>query len=74
MAAAMALGFYFVVRFVRGKGVWSYTIGAAALAWMFVIGLTRLYLGVHWCSDVVAGWALGTAWATLWAVLLLRRY
>jgi undecaprenyl-diphosphatase len=74
MAAAMALGFYFVVRYVRGRYLWSYASGAVALGCMFVIGLTRLYLGVHWCSDVVAGWALGTAWATLWAALLLRRY
>lgn len=38
---------------------------AAALLLSFLIGLSRPMLGVHWPSDVVAGWAFGLFWTLL---------
>lgn len=37
------------------------TVGAAVL-FAITIGLTRVYLGHHWFTDVLAGWVLGAAW------------
>lgn len=64
-----------VVRLVSDTRVRVYVMSAAILITV-AVGLSRIYLGVHWPSDVVAGWALGAAWASLsWlAVSILRAW
>lgn len=42
---------------------------AAGVGLVLVVGLTRMWLGVHFLSDVLGGWALGVAWSLLTALL-----
>ena len=55
-----------IVLLVKGRAL-RVTITFAGAALAGAIGVSRIYLGVHWMSDVVCGWAV----ASLWLVTLL---
>jgi membrane-associated phospholipid phosphatase len=46
---------------------------AAGIALVLIVGLTRMWLGLHYLSDVVGGWAFGLAW-TLGTALLFGAF
>jgi undecaprenyl-diphosphatase len=58
-------------RFVRQWRLKAYFL-LVAVALTFLVGLSRVYLGVHYPTDVLAGWTAGLAWAL--ACWLVARY
>ena len=51
---------------------WRWPVLAAAVAFVGLVGISRLYLGVHYPSDVLAGWAAGLAWVAGSYLVLFR--
>ena len=69
MAAALAV----TVVALLWRTPYRWPVLVLGVIYTLIMGLSRVYLGVHYPTDVLAGWALGVAWAAGVAVLLWER-
>jgi undecaprenyl-diphosphatase len=70
MAAATYLTLAVLIASLEPNRGTKAMVFVLALGLVAAIGVSRVYLGVHWPSDVLAGWSLGAAWAlAAWTVL-----
>jgi undecaprenyl-diphosphatase len=60
-----------VARTLRERWARIYIFAAAVLL-TFLVGISRVYLGVHWPTDVLAGWCGGAAWALVCMLIAQR--
>ena len=68
--ASMSLAAALVV--IAWSSRWRWPAIALATVYVLVVGVSRLYLGVHFPSDVLAGWCVAVAWVVVVAVVLDR--
>ncbi|MBD9368092.1 phosphatase PAP2 family protein [Xanthomonas sp. XNM01] len=53
---------------------WRWPVLVAATVFTVLVGVSRIYLGVHYPSDILGGWAAGLAWVVgLYLVLFRQR-
>jgi undecaprenyl-diphosphatase len=68
-AAYLTLG-ALLARVQKGRRLKLYFL-SVAVALTMLIGVSRVYLGVHWPTDVLAGWCIGSAWAlSCWLIAM----
>lgn len=72
-AAAVYTALALLLAGVVVRRAWRLALGTVTVAVTVLVAVSRLYLGAHWVSDVVAGTVVGAVWATvLWGSLTAR--
>ena len=63
--SALAAGFLFwATRRAHSPRV-ARVVGTCGMGWATAVGASRVYLGMHWSTDVLGGWLFAAVWLTL---------
>lgn len=65
-------GFLAFLLCYRQPAAWRYSVTLITAILIALIGFSRIYLGAHWISDVIAGFCLGLAWITVLAMVYIH--
>ena len=78
--ALMSMSFYGLLIFLVWENItnrfWKWLFTALLLLFILLIGFSRIYLRLHYFSDVMAGFAAGIIWLSLsiWSVRRMEQY
>ncbi|MEU6388365.1 phosphatase PAP2 family protein [Streptomyces sp. NPDC046939] len=67
------LALWLLRRYEAGPALWGAGLAISAVS-VLGVGLTRLWLGVHWPSDVLGGWLLGALTVALSTAAYEKRF
>lgn len=73
----VSMGFYGFLIYLcvsNMKTRWKYLDAAALAILILLIGLSRIYLGVHYFSDVIGGFSFGLFWVGICSILINKQY
>ncbi|MFF0607877.1 phosphatase PAP2 family protein [Nocardia tengchongensis] len=65
LGSTVVIGILVAVALPALRGLTRAIAVALAILFVLAVGISRLYLGVHWPTDILAGWLIGACWLTI---------
>jgi Uncharacterized membrane-associated protein len=74
MVSLCFYGYITYVLWANLKSRWRYSLVILAALFVISVGISRIYLGVHYASDVLGGFSAGLAWLAVFITISSRMY